>query len=43
MQQLSETGYAIVLFRLLAVLESLAVFNVVVHGLKDFNRLCISR
>ena len=42
MQQLSETGYAIVFFRLFAILESLAVFDVVVHGLKDFNRLCIS-
>ncbi len=31
------------LFSLLAVIESLAVFDVVVHGLKDFNRLCISR
>ena len=37
MQQLSETGYAIVLFRLL-VLESLAVFDVVVHGRNDFIR-----
>ena len=31
------------LFSLFAVIESLAVFDVVVHGLKDFNRLCISR
>ena len=31
------------LFGLLAVIESFAVFDVVVHGLKDFNRLCISR
>lgn len=38
MQQLSETGYAIVLFRLLAVLESLAVFDVVVHARNDFIR-----
>jgi len=38
MQQFSETGYAIVLFSLLAVLESLAVFNVVVHGRNDFIR-----
>lgn len=38
MQQSSETGYAIVLFRLLAVLESLAVFDVVVHGRNDFIR-----
>ena len=30
-------------FGLLAVIESLAVLDVVVHGLKDFNRLCISR
>ena len=28
------------LFSLLTVIESLAVFDVVVHGLKDFNRLC---
>ena len=38
MQQLSEMGYAIVLFCLLAVLESLAVFDVVVHGRNDFIR-----
>lgn len=38
MQQLSETGYAIVLFRLFAILESLAVFDVVVHGRNDFIR-----
>lgn len=38
MQQLSETGYAIVLFRLLAVLESLAIFDVVIHGRNDFIR-----
>lgn len=38
MQQLSETGYAIVFFRLLAVLESLAVFDVVIHGRNDFIR-----
>lgn len=38
MQQLSETGNAIVLFRLLAVLESLVVFDVVVHGRNDFIR-----
>ena len=38
MQQLSETGYAIVLFRLLAVLESLVVFDVVIHGRNDFIR-----
>ncbi len=38
MQQFSETGYAIVFFRLLAVLESLAVFDVVVHGRNDFIR-----
>lgn len=38
MQQLSETGYAIVLFRLLAVFESLVVFDVVVHGRNDFIR-----
>lgn len=38
MQQLLETGYAIVFFRLLAVLESLAVFDVVVHGRNDFIR-----
>ena len=31
------------LFGLFAVIESLAVFDVVVHGLKDFYRLCISR
>nr|DAJ34214.1 MAG TPA: hypothetical protein [Caudoviricetes sp.] len=30
-------------FGLFTVIESLAVFDVVVHGLKDFNRLCISR
>jgi len=34
--QFTETGNAIVLFSLLTVLESLAVFDVVVHGLKDF-------
>lgn len=38
MQQLSETGYAIVFFRLLAVFESLVVFDVVVHGWNDFIR-----
>ncbi len=38
MQQLSETGYAIVFFCLLAVFESLAVFDVVVHGRNDFIR-----
>lgn len=38
MQQLSETGYAIVLFSLFAVLESLAVFDVVIHGRSDFIR-----
>lgn len=38
MQHLSETGYAIVLFRLLAVLESLAIFDVVIHGRNDFIR-----
>lgn len=38
MQQLSKTGYAIVFFCLLAVLESLAVFDVVVHGRDDFIR-----
>lgn len=36
MQQSSETGYAIMLFRLPAVLESLAVFDVVVHDRNDF-------
>ena len=43
MQQFSETGNAVMVFGLLAIVESLAVFDVVVHGLKDFNRLCISR
>ncbi len=38
MQQLSETGYAIVFFRQLAVFESLVVFDVVVHGRNDFIR-----
>ena len=38
MQQLSETGYAIVFFCLLAVFESFAVFDVVVHGRNDFIR-----
>lgn len=38
MQQLSETGYAIMFFRLLAILESLAVFDVVIHGRNDFIR-----
>jgi len=38
MQQFSETGYAIVFFRLLAVFESLVVFDVVVHGRNDFIR-----
>lgn len=43
MQQFPKTGNAVMVFGLLAVVESLAVFDVVVHGLKDFNRLCISR
>lgn len=43
MQQFSKTGNAVMVFGLLAVVESPAVFDVVVHGLKDFNRLCISR
>jgi len=30
-------------FGLLAIVESFMVFDMVVHGLKDFNRLCISR
>lgn len=38
MQQFSETGYAIIFFSLLAALESLAVFDVVVHGRSDFIR-----
>ncbi len=38
MQKLSETGYTIVLFGLFAVFESLAVFDVIVHGRNDFIR-----
>ena len=38
MQQFSETGNAVMVFSLFAVLESPAVFNVVVHGRYDFNR-----
>ena len=38
MQQFPKTGNAIMLFGLFAVLESPAVFNVVVHGRYDFNR-----
>ena len=43
MQQFAEAGHAVMLFGLFAVLESPAVFDVVVHGLKDLNRLCTSR
>ena len=35
MQQFSETGNAVMVFSLLAVVESLMVFDMVVHGLKD--------
>ena len=35
MQQFPKTGNAVMVFGLFAVLESPAVFNVVVHGLKD--------
>jgi len=34
-QQFTEAGNAVMVFSLLAVIESLAVFDVVVHGLKD--------
>lgn len=35
MQQFSKTGNAVMVFGLLAVVESLMVFDMVVHGLKD--------
>lgn len=35
MQQFSETSYAVMVFGLLAVVESLIVLDMVVHGLKD--------
>lgn len=38
MQQFPKTGYAVMFFGLFTVIESLAVFDVVVHGLKDFIR-----
>ena len=38
MQQFSETGNAVMVFGLFAVIESRAVFDVVVHGRYDFNR-----
>lgn len=38
MQQFSETGHSVIVFGLFAIIESPAVFNVVVHGRYDFNR-----
>ena len=38
MQQFSETGNAVMVFGLLAIVESPAVFDMVVHGRYDFNR-----
>ena len=35
MQQFSKTGNAVMVFGLLAVVESLMVFDMVVHGLQD--------
>ena len=35
MQQFSETGNAVMVFSLLAIVESFMVFDMVVHGLKD--------
>lgn len=38
MQQFSKAGNAVMVFGLFTVIESPAVFNVVVHGRYDFNR-----
>ena len=38
MQQFSEAGHAVMVFGLFAVLESPAVFDMVVHSRYDFNR-----
>ena len=35
MQQFSETGNAVMVFGLLAIVESFMVFDMVIHGLKD--------
>jgi len=34
-QQFSEAGYAVMVFGLLAIVESFMVFDMVVHDLKD--------
>ena len=38
MQQFPKTGNAVMVFGLFTVIESSAVFDVVVHGRDDFNR-----
>lgn len=38
MQQFSETGNAVMVFSLFAIVESFMVFDMVVHGRYDFNR-----
>ena len=35
MQQFSETGNAVMVFGLLAIVEAFMVFDMVVHGLQD--------
>ena len=38
MQQFPKTGNAVMVFGLLAIVESFMVFDMVVHGREDFNR-----